>query len=453
MGIPLEAPPLEAPDQRRPLAWVLITCALAVFALALAGLATGTEPFASWFFVFAWWSWIFALDGIVFLRRERSILFDRARGFWLLVPWSTATWLIFELVNLRLENWYYAGLPASTISRYLGIFVSFATVLLGIFETEQLLRSLGLFRRLRWSAEPWRVTASRRHLLFGIGTAMAVLPLAFPRYFFPLVWGATFFLMEPWLVKRNEPSIWGQLAAGRPGGPLRILLAGAICGLCWESWNYWASAKWIYTVPFFEGVKLFEMPLLGFLGFPPFALECYTISRVLVARGLIPEWEPGRSRRVVSRTRQHRWAVGAALISLPLIWIVDRNLVRSTAPTLEDFASLGVEHREALRARGLEDGSGLARALESGSLDRELDAATRLGATREWALFSTALMGRRGAEWLRSVEVVTVEELAAQQSDALLARLLAQGQGPAPTPSGPEVRVWCRKARARSASD
>ncbi len=453
MALPAQAPPLEAPDQRRPLAWALITGALAVFALALAGLITGTEPFASWFFVFAWWSWIFALDGIVFLRRERSILFDRARGFWLLVPWSTAFWLVFEVVNLRLENWYYAGLPASTLSRYLGIFVSFATVLLGIFETEQLLRSFGLFRKLRCRPGPWRVTDSRRRLLLGIGAAMAILPLVFPRYFFPLVWGASFFLLEPWLAKRNQPSVWGQLAAGRPGGPLRILLAGAICGLCWESWNFWASSKWIYTVPFFEELKLFEMPLLGFLGFPPFALECYTFSRVLVARGLVPEWEPGRSRRVVSSTRQHRWALGAALVSLPLIWVVDRSLVRSTAPTLEDFASLGAEQREALRARELRDGSGLARALEDGVLDEELDAATRQAARREWALFTTALMGRRGAEWLRSVDVLSVEELSAQESEDLLARLRSDGQGPAPTPSGPEVRVWCRKARARVAAD
>ena len=453
MALPAEAPPLEAPDQRRPLAWALITGALAVFALALAGLVSGTEPFASWFFVFAWWSWIFALDGIVFLRRERSILFDRARGFWLLVPWSTAFWLVFEVVNLRLENWYYAGLPASTLSRYLGIFVSFATVLLGIFETEQLLRSFGLFRKLRCRPGPWRVTDSRRRLLLGIGAAMAILPLAFPRSFFPLVWGASFFLLEPWLARRNEPSVWGQLAAGRPGGPLRVLLAGAICGLCWESWNYWASAKWIYTVPFFEELKLFEMPLLGFLGFPPFALECYTFSRVLVAHGLVSEWEPGRSRRVVSSARQNRWALGAALVSLPLIWVVDRSVVRSTAPTLEDFASLGAEQREALRARELHDGSDLARALEAGTLDEELDTTTRQEATREWALFTTALMGRRGAEWLRSVDVQSVEDLSAQESEDLLTRLRIDGEGPAPSPSGPEVRVWCRKARARVPAD
>jgi len=36
----------------------------------------------------------------------------------------------------------------------------------------------------------------------------------------------------------------------------------------WEFWNYGAN-EMTYTVPFFGNVKIFEMPVLGFLGFPP----------------------------------------------------------------------------------------------------------------------------------------------------------------------------------------
>ena len=39
----------------------------------------------------------------------------------------------------------------------------------------------------------------------------------------------------------------------------------------------WAISKWTYTVPYFGNVKIFEMPVLGFLGFPPFAIECWAI--------------------------------------------------------------------------------------------------------------------------------------------------------------------------------
>ena len=60
-----------------------------------------------------------------------------------------------------------------------------------------------------------------------------------------------------------------QLERGDYGQTLRLLLAGLIAGLFWEFFNFWARAKWIYTVPFFDELKLFEMPVAGFLGFPP----------------------------------------------------------------------------------------------------------------------------------------------------------------------------------------
>jgi hypothetical protein len=69
---------------------------------------------------------------------------------------------------------------------------------------------------------------------------------------------------------------------------INLLLAGVICGGLWEFWNFWARAKWIYTVPIFGDIKIFEMPVLGYFGFPPFALECFTMyifTRRLFWRG------------------------------------------------------------------------------------------------------------------------------------------------------------------------
>jgi len=45
----------------------------------------------------------------------------------------------------------------------------------------------------------------------------------------------------------------------------------------WEFWNYWARGKWHYSVPIMEHLKIFEMPVPGYLGFPAFALECFTM--------------------------------------------------------------------------------------------------------------------------------------------------------------------------------
>jgi len=65
-----------------------------------------------------------------------------------------------------------------------------------------------------------------------------------------------------------------------------LLAAGLVCGFLWEFFNYWAISKWTYTVPYLGNVKIFEMPVLGFLGFPPFAVECWVIY--IFVRSLLP---------------------------------------------------------------------------------------------------------------------------------------------------------------------
>jgi hypothetical protein len=54
-------------------------------------------------------------------------------------------------------------------------------------------------------------------------------------------------------------------------------LAGIIIGFFWEFWNFWAIPKWIYHIPFVGFYKIFEMPVLGFLGYFPFAFELYAM--------------------------------------------------------------------------------------------------------------------------------------------------------------------------------
>jgi hypothetical protein len=97
------------------------------------------------------------------------------------------------------------------------------------------------------------------------------------------VWLGFIFLLDPindWL---GAESLGGDWRAGRVDRTLNLMWSGALCGVLWELWNYWARAKWHYTVPIMPNVKIFEMPLPGYLGFPPFALEAFTMY-VLVRR-------------------------------------------------------------------------------------------------------------------------------------------------------------------------
>jgi hypothetical protein len=129
------------------------------------------------------------------------------------------------------------------------------------------------------------------------GILFLVLPLLWPECFFPLVWLAFIFLLEPLNHKAGAPSLLRDWENGSLRRFYLLLMAGAICGLLWELWNFRAGSKWIYTVPHFGFMKVFEMPLFGFLGFPPFAVECYamTASFFLLLSKIREKYPPARA--------------------------------------------------------------------------------------------------------------------------------------------------------------
>ncbi len=249
--------------------------ALLVLILAEMTLFSGIRIVGHWFYILAWWPYIFFVDWLVKRKTGNSLIIDRTKEFLVLIPWSTFLWLIFEWFNLYLKNWHYINIISSLPLRWLGYFFSFGTVLPGLFETYELLFSYGVLKNYR--IRPLRDPRSLYHWFILIGGLFLVLPLAYPRYFFPFVWGSFIFLLEPINHLLGAPSILREWESGSLTKFLLLLLAGLICGLLWEFWNFWAESKWIYTVPFVGNIKLFEMPILGFLGFPPFAVECYVM--------------------------------------------------------------------------------------------------------------------------------------------------------------------------------
>ncbi len=274
------------------------------------------EPLTIHFYSLIWWPYILLADGLIYYRRGTSLIMNRPREFLLLIPWSVVIWVIFEAFNLVLRNWYYIGVPQEIFVRWPGYFVAYGTVLPAIFETRELLDAWQVFgkRRIR----PVQISASWVAGFRFLGLAMLLLPLIWPLYAFPLVWGGFVFLLEPLNYRRGRPSLLRDLEGGTLVNFYRLLLAGLICGGLWEFWNFWAQAKWIYTVPWVGEIKLFEMPILGFLGFPPFAVECYVMAHFL------------RIYEMDSNQKQWSWkAVPLWLLIYALMfWAIDRFTVR-----------------------------------------------------------------------------------------------------------------------------
>ena len=254
---------------------------MAIMVLSESATLAGIEPFASWNTPIAWTGFIVFADGYVWQSRRRSWIRSEPREFFWLAVVSIPLWLVFEWFNLFIENWYYTGLPERLLLRLFGYAWSFATIWPAIFEGADL---IDVWRR----PTPVRVASkSSPHqplplplTIVGVvvGSAMLLWPVVWPsRYLAAPVWLGFILLLDPINAQLGAESLFRDVRHGHYDRLKNLVLSGFLCGVLWEFWNYWAAAKWHYTVPIMENLKIFEMPVPGYFGFPAFALECFTM--------------------------------------------------------------------------------------------------------------------------------------------------------------------------------
>jgi hypothetical protein len=252
---------------------------LLILAISEAAMFARIQPFWSWHTPIAWTGYILLVDGYIFSRRGSSWLTRNQREFVFLAIVSIPLWLIFEAYNVLIHNWHYINLPPILIVRYLGYAWAFATISPGIFETAEL---VGV---LRHSSRPEKGVGHLfpekgvRHLfLAAVGAAMLIWPILQPSPYLSIpVWLGFILLLDPINGLMGAESLSSDWRAGDTRRLVNLLAAGFVCGVLWEFWNYWSFTKWIYTVPYLPRLKIFEMPVLGYFGFPAFALECFTM--------------------------------------------------------------------------------------------------------------------------------------------------------------------------------
>ena len=418
------------------------------------------QPFYAW----AWWSYIFLLDGFVARRRGSSLLTTRRKHLPSVMLWSITFWYFFELLNLRYQNWYYVGVfGIGSIADMVGGIVfgtaAFATVFTGLFETYEALTALELFNDVKLrprSFAPWVTYAVQ-----AVGAAMVTLSLAFSYYLAPLVWGSLSFLVDPWNYRRGARSILADIEHGNLGVLLRLLFAGLACGLVWESFNFLAPQKWIYTVRGLEEVKLFEMPVLGFLGFPALALDAFA-AYAAIAYGFLGNttWEnpDDVSQPLEARGRLSTKAL-VALVPLHLAFWGSIGLLTMTRnigsielqlhhlETLPFGAEAFLETEDIVRPRQL------LKAIEDPESARRVQAGLELTDTGLEALYHEAQLlthkgiGYHHGQVLRRLGYRRVDDLAAADATALYQQLDAQRQTRFPGLRPGMVRVWVNAAR------
>ena len=117
--------------------------------------------------------------------------------------------------------------------------------------------------------------------LFLVGLAMLLAILVWPKIFYPFVWISLVLIFEPINYWTSRPYFLKQLRHGDWRIVLALSLGALLCGFFWELWNYYSFPKWIYHIPGLAFLRIFEMPVLGYGGYIPFALELYALKNFI----------------------------------------------------------------------------------------------------------------------------------------------------------------------------
>ena len=228
-----------------------------------------------------WLGYVLVVDALVAVRTGVSMWTRSRKEFVLLFVASSPVWWMFEMINHRTANWEYLGSNYfATFEYYLLCTISFSMVMPAVFETAELAASFTWVERFTFGPRV-RDTAALQLGFFLTGAGMLLLTVAWPKYCYPFVWTSLVLILEPlnrWLGREHfmeylERGDWR---------PIVSLSVGAlICGFFWEMWNYYSWPKWIYHTPGAQFLHVFEMPLLGYGGYVPFALELFVLRNLL----------------------------------------------------------------------------------------------------------------------------------------------------------------------------
>jgi len=236
------------------------------------------QPFTSFFCPLVWLGYILLVDNLIYVLKRNSLMTRHPKKIIALFMISIIFWLVFELYNLFIPGWEYFNIQE--VERVAGI-IAFATILPAVFETAELLRSIHLFDKLKGPKVRGLINKNLLRLSIVVGALFIVLPFFFYSYWWAwaMVWTGFFLFLDPINYLNGQPSIFGDLKNRKWKIFLSLVLASFVCGFLWEFWNWGAVARWKYNLPGvpFENIKIFEMPVLGYLGYPPFALELYAM--------------------------------------------------------------------------------------------------------------------------------------------------------------------------------
>lgn len=248
---------------------------------------------------FMWTGYIMFVDGWIWARGYQSFFRDTPRHWPMLMVFSILIWVMFECFNFAAWAWWYIYIPANPLVRDIVYAWAFATIIPAMLRTRSLFATFKMFDKShQWDIQ-W--TPFKLSLSFVLGLVFTFIPVMFSQYWANMfvwwIWLGFIFLLEPIIYFVRAPhSIYRDIESPQYGGNGRISFfwqafwAGLLCGFIWESWNFQTylhhGLYWHYNlnqlyVNMGFGLHWGKMPILGFLGYPPFIWECYALFELV----------------------------------------------------------------------------------------------------------------------------------------------------------------------------
>lgn len=267
--------------------------------------------FAAWIFAWSRFSFLVQLQAYTFTplwlgfilvvnahvhQMSNSAPIHQTQGKFLgLFVLSAGFWWGFEFLNRFSENWIYTGVEGvSAAEYYIHGTICFSTVLPALYSVFQWLHGFDALHRCFYIGPRLRILQTRS---FGLTCLIAGwLGLAglgiWPEFAYPFLWLGPVLIYGGLRVALGKFSGISNWARGDWRWVLFWGLAGVICGFFWELWNFGSLLHWEYRVSFFDGWKIFEMPLLGYAGYIPFGIFCGLITQWIFPREASIQFSP-----------------------------------------------------------------------------------------------------------------------------------------------------------------
>ncbi|MCI0401088.1 MAG: hypothetical protein L0Y67_04215 [Gammaproteobacteria bacterium] len=289
LAVPTEVSSLRAERSQRSLPWwgCLALILLAIFWLLAWTRFHWFQSLQQFTFTPLWLSYVLLVNALTYSRTSACLITHRPAYLVSLFPTSVVFWWYFEYLNRFAQNWHYIGIENFGRGEYtLHTSLAFSTVLPAVISTLDWLKSFPQLAGLR-NKRPVAIHPSKQVALLAIMLAfLGLMALAiWPDYLFPLIWIAPSILIMSLQVIEGEHTAFAALAEGDWRPVYLPAIAALLCGFFWEMFNYVSYAKWIYSIPFAHRFEIFEMPVLGYLGYLPFGLECLVVADLVERLG------------------------------------------------------------------------------------------------------------------------------------------------------------------------